>query len=98
MQSVITGTALSSQTRVYMFKPTIISIILFSTMAINFLACYVSWQRRRTRSGLYFAMGMLAITFWTLAAGLDYAAVPISLKFFFAKLEYTGSNSTITLF
>jgi diguanylate cyclase (GGDEF)-like protein/PAS domain S-box-containing protein len=81
-----------------MFKPTIIAVILFSTTAINFLAFYISWQRRNTRSGLYFALGMLAITLWTLAAGLDYAAVPISLKFFFSKLEYAGSNSAIAFF
>lgn len=47
---------------------------------------------------MYFALGMLAITFWTLAAGLDYAAVPFWLKLFFTQLEYTGSNMAIAFF
>jgi diguanylate cyclase (GGDEF)-like protein/PAS domain S-box-containing protein len=81
-----------------MFKFTTIAGILFITTAINFLALYISWQRRKTKSGRYFALGILALTFWTLAAGLDYASVPMSQKIFFAKLEYTGAYSALTLF
>jgi hypothetical protein len=48
--------------------------------------------------GYYFALGMLGTTLWTLAAGLDYAAVPIDLKVLFAKLEYTGYNIGFVFF
>jgi PAS domain S-box-containing protein len=81
-----------------MFKLTPIALTLFITTAINIAAAYIGWQRRKTRSGLYFAFGMLAITFWTLAGGFDYAAVPLFLKVFFAKLEYAGYNSAIVFF
>lgn len=81
-----------------MFKLTIIAGILFITTAINLVVLMISWQRRKTKSGRYFALGILALTFWTLAAGLDYASVPMALKIFFAKLEYTGSYSALTLF
>jgi len=76
-----------------MFKLTSISVILFITTIANFFAAYIGWQRRKTRSGLYFALGMLGISFWTLAGGFDYAAVSIPLKVFFAKLEYTSYNT-----
>ena len=76
-----------------MFKFTTISIILFITTAINIVAAYIGWQRRKTKSGMYFALGMVGITFWTLAGGFDYAAVLIPVKVFFAKLEYAGYNT-----
>ena len=77
------------------FKLTAISIVLFITTVVNFFTTYISWQRRKTKAGKYFAWGMMAITFWTFAAGMDYAAIPISLKIFFAKLEYVGYNSAL---
>lgn len=80
-----------------MFKLTLIASILFITSAINFVGFYVSWQRRTTRGGLSFSLGLLALTFWTLAAGFDYAAIPLPLKVFFAKLEYTGSSLALAL-
>lgn len=81
-----------------MFKFTTIAIILFITTAINIVAAYIGWQRRKTKSGMYFALGMAAITLWTLAGGFDYAAVSIPLKVFFAKLEYAGYNTAIAFF
>jgi len=81
-----------------MFTFTIISLVLFITTAINLIGTVVSWQRKNSRSGLYLASGITAITFWTLAAGLDYAAVPVSLKVFFAKWEYTGYNAAFVFF
>ena len=71
--------------------------ILVITGLINSFTTYVSWQRRKARGGLYIVLAMLGITFWMLAVGLDYAAIPIPLKVFFEKLEYTFYNSTITL-
>lgn len=81
-----------------MFTLTPIAIVLFSTTAINILVSYVSWQRRKTKGSLYFALGMFGATLWTLAAGLGYAAVPLSLKIAFAKIESIGYNSALSMF
>jgi signal transduction histidine kinase len=71
--------------------------ILFITTLVNSLTTYISWQRRKTKAGSYIAMAMLAIALWTLAVGLDYASIPIPVKVFFEKLEYTFHNITIAL-
>lgn len=81
-----------------MFRLTTISLVLFITTAFNLVASFLSWQRRKTQVGFHFALGMFGVTFWTLAAGLDYAAVPIPLKVLFAKLEYTGYNFAFVFF
>ena len=81
-----------------MFQPTNnVIAILFITTLINSFTTYVSWQRRKTKGGYYLAWAVLVIAIWTLSVGLDYAAVPISLKVFFEKLEYTFHSTTITL-
>jgi len=77
------------------FKFTPIALVLLITTAINLFVFYRGWQSRKTRSGLYFALGLLGVTFWTLSAGLDYAAVPIPLKVFFAQLENTSYNGAL---
>jgi hypothetical protein len=69
--------------------------VLFFTTLVNLFVLVVSWQRKKVRSGLYFSLGMLAITGWTIAATFDYAAVPIPLKVFFSKLEYVCYNSAL---
>ena len=79
-------------------KLTNISVILFLTTLINFFTTAIAWRRRKNKGGDYFALGMLGVTVWTLAACFDYAAIPIPLKVFFAKLEYTGYNSALSLF
>jgi diguanylate cyclase (GGDEF)-like protein/PAS domain S-box-containing protein len=81
-----------------MFKFTIIAVILFITTAINIIATVISWRRVKSRFGFYFAMGMTGITFWTLASGLDYAAVPIPLKVFFTKWEYVCYHIALVYF
>ncbi|MFN8383832.1 MAG: histidine kinase N-terminal 7TM domain-containing protein [Anaerolineales bacterium] len=81
-----------------MFKLTPIAIVLLSTTAINFVISSISWKRRKTRGGLYFALGMFGATLWTLAAALGYAAVELNLKIFFAKIESIGYNSALSLF
>jgi signal transduction histidine kinase len=80
------------------FRLTNISAIIFIATLINFFTTYLSWQRRKTKVGYYFALGMVAITFWTLTAGLDYAATQISSKIFFAKLEVVFYNSALALY
>ena len=81
-----------------LFKLTPISIAVFIAALVDVFFAYSSWQRRKTKGGVYFAFALMAITFWTLAYGLDYAAVPVDLKVFFAKLEYLGYTSAIALF
>lgn len=77
------------------FQLTHISITLFITTFLNLIATFISWQRRKSSGGYYIFLGMLSITIWTLAAGLDYASVPVSLKVFFTKIEYLGYNSAL---
>jgi PAS domain S-box-containing protein len=74
----------------------VIAILIITTL-INSFTIYVSWRRRKTKGGLYIAVAVLAIAFWTLSAGVNYAAVPIPLKVFLAKLEYMFYNSTFAL-
>jgi signal transduction histidine kinase len=71
----------------------VIAILIITTL-INSFTIYISWRRRKTKGGFYIALAVLAIAFWTLSAGVNYATVPIPLKVFFAKLEYTFYNST----
>ncbi len=80
------------------FKLTDISVILLFTTFVNCFSALISWQRRKSRGGLLFALGMVAATFWTLASGFDYAAVPVPLKVFFAQWEYVGSQSALAFF
>ena len=80
-----------------MFQLTAISLSIFIATLVNIFTTYIAWQRRNTKGGLYFAVAMMCITFWTLSAALDYAAVPISLKIFFAKLEYIGYLPALSL-
>jgi diguanylate cyclase (GGDEF)-like protein len=81
-----------------MFELTPISVILFITTAINAVTAVVSWKRRSvTTSGQYFALSMMGLTLWTLAAGFGYAAVPLQLKIIFAKIDAIGYNSAIAL-
>jgi len=80
-----------------MFQLTAISLSIFIATVINIFVAYVSWQRRKTMGGIYFASAMIGIAFWTLMATLDYAAVPIPLKVFFAKLEYLGYLPALSL-
>ena len=47
---------------------------------------------------MYFALGMMSVTLWTLAAALGYAAVPLQLKVLFAKFDAVGYNSALSLF
>ena len=81
-----------------MFILTAIASALFTTTVINIMVTLVAWKRGKDASGRLFALGMTAITLWTLSAALDYAAVPLDLKVFFAKLEAVGYHSAFALF
>lgn len=81
-----------------MFKFTVIAVTLFITTAVNFIATVVSWYRLKGKRGYYFAIGMTGVTFWTLVSGLDYAAVSIPWKVFFAQWEYIGYHIALVFF
>jgi hypothetical protein len=81
-----------------MFKFTVIAVLLFITTAINIIAAVVSWHRAKARFSFYFATGMTGITLWTLASGLDYAAIPIPLKIFFVRWEYVFYHIALVFF
>ncbi len=81
-----------------MFELTIISVVLFITAFVNILIFFASWLRSKARGSQYFSFGMLAATFWVLASALDYAAVSIETKVFFAKLETIFYNGALILF
>ena len=81
-----------------MFKLTTIAVVLLITTAINIVVSHISWQRRKTKGGTYFALGISGITLWTLSAALGYAAVPLDLKIFFAKIEAMGYHTAFALF
>ena len=70
-----------------MFKVTFISMLIFFATALNIFTVYLSWQRRKAKGGYLFAFAMMALVCWTLFAALDYSAVSIPLKVFFAQLE-----------
>lgn len=81
-----------------MFKLTTISLLLFLSTGINILVTMIAWRRKNSKAGMLFAWGMAAITLWTAASALDYAAVSIPLKVFFAKVELTSYTSGLSLF
>ncbi len=81
-----------------MLRLTPIALVAFITTALNCLVFYLSWRRQRSASARYFTWGTLALTWWTLMVAFDYAAVPIPLKIFFAKLEYLGSGLALVCF
>ncbi|HNE03724.1 MAG TPA: diguanylate cyclase [Anaerolineales bacterium] len=81
-----------------MFKFTVIAATLLITASLNIISTTISWSRAKSRIGLYFAIGMTGVTFWTLASGLDYAAIPIPLKIYFAKWEYVFYHITLVFF
>jgi len=79
------------------FDFTPISIVIFIATFLNIIVAYAVWQRRKTKGGVYFSFATQSLALWTFAAALDYAAVPIPLKVFFAKAEAIGYMSAITL-
>ncbi|MDD2922546.1 MAG: histidine kinase N-terminal 7TM domain-containing protein [Anaerolineales bacterium] len=80
-----------------MFKATPFSIIIFFAFAINAVTFTISWRRKDSKSGLYFALGMLGLAIWSLGAALDYAAISLDVKIFFAKIEAIGYLSAVPL-
>lgn len=80
------------------FELTIISLILFLATGVNLVVAVIAWQKRDGPVGLFFALGMTSLAFWTLASALDYASVPVALKVMFARFQYIGYNSALAFF
>ena len=59
------------------FELTNISVILFISTLINLVVAAIGWQRRKTKAGYYFALGITTLTFWTLMSGFDGSAMII---------------------
>jgi diguanylate cyclase (GGDEF)-like protein/PAS domain S-box-containing protein len=78
-----------------MFQLTSIATIVFFTTAINAVATVAVFKRVKTNTSLFFALGMLSLTWWTFFVGLGYAAVPLELKILFAKLDAAGYQSAL---
>ncbi len=72
--------------------------IYLATAVITLVAFALAWPRRQTPAGAYLSYMMAAITGWNLAVGMEALAVAPETKFFWSKIEYAGSNSTIALF
>jgi len=80
----------------FTFTPIVFAVVV--STAINIFVTVVSWRRKKARYGLYFALGMTGVTFWTLMSALDYAATPLNLKILFATLEGWGYMSAHPFF
>jgi len=69
--------------------------VLMITAVISAVVSFIAWRRRSAPGGISVALMMLAVTEWSLVAGLEAAAVGQEAKILWSKLEYLGSNSTI---
>jgi len=78
-----------------LFTPTPISLVIAVSALVSVFTAFASWQRRQTRGGMYFAMAMVAMSVYVIAAGLDYAAVTTPLKILFAKVEALDYNDAL---
>ncbi len=72
--------------------------MLIATSALSLAIALLLRQRRTIAGALALAAAMVAIAEWALAAGLEAAAVPLTAKIAFSKLEYVGSGSSAVLF
>ena len=74
----------------------------FAVLSINAMIstaiAVAAWQRRSTAARTSFALLMVAVTGYATVAALESAAIALSAKVFWSKLEYVASGSTITFF
>jgi PAS domain S-box-containing protein len=72
----------------WQFIPIIIPLTVAT--AISAGLALVGWLRRSRRTGLLFALLMLAVTEWTVAYLLELASVDLQSKILWSKFEYIG--------
>jgi diguanylate cyclase (GGDEF)-like protein/PAS domain S-box-containing protein len=70
--------------------------LFFSSFIALFVAMF-AWRRRSAPGGMALFGMMLGIAEWSLAAGLEAAAVEQATKIFWSQVEYLGYNSAIVL-
>ncbi len=80
------------------FQNTPYFMVLMITAVISAVVSFIVWRRRSAPGGIAIALMMLAVTEWSLVAGLEAAAVEQAAKILWSKLEYLGSNSTMVFF
>jgi len=71
--------------------------VLLGTAVISALIGVLLWRRRGVPGGILLSLVMFAVAEWALVAGLEAAAVGLSSKVLWSKLEYLGSTCTATL-
>jgi diguanylate cyclase (GGDEF)-like protein len=77
---------------------TIYAAVLHIIAFISAFVVFMSFRHRNSAETRIFAFLMVAITIWSLMAGLEAAAVGIPYKLFWSKLEYIGALSSPILF
>lgn len=73
-------------------------MVFWLTATITGLIAWLTWFRRSIPGGRPIFWMAVAVTFWTLTAGLEVSAQSLTTKIVFSKLEYLGSTSTAPLF
>lgn len=68
------------------------------TAMISGALAYQVWQRPSAPGKTFFALMMVAVAGYALAAALESAAIARSIKVFWSTLEYVGSGSVIVCF
>ena len=77
---------------------TISTVVLLATSGLSSVVAFLLIRRRQVRGISALAAVMGAVAYWCLVAGLESAAVSLSAKILFSKLEYLGSQSVAILF
>ena len=73
--------------------------LLALTAVINVLVASVAWQRRgSTQARTYFALMMVAGTFYAAVAAMEAGSVTVSDKIFWSTLEYVGTGGIAVFF
>ncbi len=74
------------------------ALILWTTAALALAVAWIARQHNPFPGKHTFAWLMLAVAEWALFAGLEAAAIPLSLKLVLSKVEYVGLAATPILF
>ena len=79
------------------YQLTSYAIAQFSTAVISIIVAVIMWKRRIARSGWQLFLLFVAISEWTLANGLEAAAIPQDQKIFWSKVAYIGAQTAPVL-
>jgi diguanylate cyclase (GGDEF)-like protein/PAS domain S-box-containing protein len=76
----------------YMITP--YALAQFVTALISIGLSVIIWHRRRARGGLFLFYLFATISLWTLANGMEAAAIAQETKIFWSKIAYIGSQTS----